>query len=183
MATAGQSIENPITGERIVFVQTAQESGGARVVLDHFLKPHTSTFPEHVQLNQEERFEIISGSASYSLNGVKRQAHTGDVIVVAPGTPHMNPWNESDSELHFRHTTSPDLGSERFFETLFSLARDGKTNARGEVSLLQVVVIGDALASQTYRTGIPIGVQRALIRVLAVIGRWLGYRADYSNPM
>jgi mannose-6-phosphate isomerase-like protein (cupin superfamily) len=179
MATAGQCLENPITGERIVFLQTAQESEGARVVIDHFLRPHTPTFSEHVQLNQEERFEIISGSASYRINGVKRQAHAGEIIIVPPGTPHMNPWNESDTDLHFRHTTSPDLGSERFFETLFSLARDGKTNARGEVNLLQVIVIGDALASQTYRTGIPMSVQRVLIRVLAVIGRWLGYRAHY----
>jgi mannose-6-phosphate isomerase-like protein (cupin superfamily) len=179
MATAGQWIENPITGERIEFLQTAQESGGACVVLDHFLKPHTSTFPEHVQLNQEERFEIISGIASYSINGVKRQAHAGEVIVVPPGTRHMNPWNESDSALHFRHTTRPDLGSERFFETIFSLARDGKTNAKGEVNTLQVIVIGAALTSQTYQTGIPISVQRVLIRVLAVIGRWLGYRAHY----
>jgi mannose-6-phosphate isomerase-like protein (cupin superfamily) len=179
VATAGQSIENPITGERIVFIQTVQESDRECVVLDHFLKPHTSTFPEHVQLNQEERFEIISGIAAYSLNGVKRQAHAGAVVVVPPGTRHRNPWNESDSDLHFRHITCPDLGSERFFETIFSLARDGKTNSKGEVDLLQVIVIGETLASQTYQTGIPIIVQQVLIRVLAVIGRWLGYRAHY----
>ncbi len=179
MATSGQSLENPLTGERIVFIETARETEGARVVIDHFLPPHTNTFPEHLQLNQEERFEIIAGSASYSIEGAQRQASAGDVIVVPAGTPHRNPWNSSAAPLHFRHQTAPDLGSEQFFETIFSLARDGQTNRKGEVPLLHLIVIGDALASKTYQTGIPIGIQRVLIRILAALGRRLGYRAHY----
>jgi short-subunit dehydrogenase/mannose-6-phosphate isomerase-like protein (cupin superfamily) len=178
-AVAGESLENPITGERILFCTTARESNGARVVIDHFLKPHTSTFPEHVQLNQAERFEIISGTACYSINGVKRCARAGDVIMMPPGTPHRNPWNESDAELHFRHETSPDYGSEHFFATLFRLAQDGKTDKHGAVSLLRLAAIGDELASQTYVTGMPIAVQRALFPLLGAIGRRLGYRAHY----
>jgi len=77
MASRGQSLENPITGERIVFVETARETGGARVVSEHRLPPHTGTFPEHVKLNQKERFEIIAGGALYSLNRVRRQASAG----------------------------------------------------------------------------------------------------------
>jgi mannose-6-phosphate isomerase-like protein (cupin superfamily) len=179
MASVGQCLENPITGERIVFLQPAGAHAGACMVLDHFLRPHTTTFPEHVQLNQEERFEIISGAAAYRMNGVKRQARAGELIVVPPGTPHMNPWNESDADLHFRHTVCPNLGATQFFETLFRLAQDGKTNARGEVSLLQVIVIGAALPSQTYQTGVPVAMQRLLIPVLAGIGRWLGYQPRY----
>jgi short-subunit dehydrogenase/mannose-6-phosphate isomerase-like protein (cupin superfamily) len=178
-ATTGESLENPITGERIVFRTTARESNGARVVIDHFLKPHTTTFPEHVQLNQQERFEIISGTASYSVDGVMCYAKTGDVIVVPPGTRHRNPWNESDAELHFRHETSPDFGSEQFFATLFRLAQAGKTNAKGEMNLLQLAVVGDALASKTYVTALPITVQRVMFPLLAAIGRRLGYRAHY----
>jgi short-subunit dehydrogenase/quercetin dioxygenase-like cupin family protein len=175
----GQSFENPITGERIVFRTTARETNGARVVIDHYLKPHTDTFPEHVQLNQQERFEIISGTACFSINGVKRYARPGDLILVPPGTRHRNPWNESDSGLHFRHETSPDLGSEQFFATLFRLAQEGKTNRKGEVSLLRLAVIGDALASETYVTFAPIWLQQMLVPLLAAIGRRLGYRAHY----
>jgi len=52
MTTSGQTLEKPITGERIVFRQTAQETGGRRLVIDHYLKPYTDSFAEHVQLNQ-----------------------------------------------------------------------------------------------------------------------------------
>jgi quercetin dioxygenase-like cupin family protein len=180
MATPGQTLENPITGERIVFRQTARETGGRSLVIDHFLKPHTGTFPEHVQLNQQERFEILAGIATYRLNGVQNIARAGEVIVVPHGAPHRNPWNESDQELVFRHETSPDLGSEVFFESLFSLAQDGKTNHKGEVSALQLIVIGAGLESQTYVTNNPIFIQRLMIPVFGTIGRWLGYPTYYS---
>jgi len=180
MATPGQTLENPITGERIVFRQTARETGGRRLVIDHFLRPHTATFPEHVQLNQEERFEILSGTAVYKLNGVQSIARAGKIIAVPYGTPHRNPWNESDQELVFRHETSPDLGSEVFFESLFSLAQDGKTNLKGEVSALHLLVIGAGLESQTYVTNIPIFIQRVMIPIVGLIGRWLGYPSYYS---
>jgi quercetin dioxygenase-like cupin family protein len=179
MATPGQALENPIMGERIVFRQTAQESGGEKLVIEHFLRPHTSTFPEHIQLNQEERFEILSGTATYSLNGIRKTAQPGEVIVIPRGTPHRNPWNESNQEMAYRHETRPDYGSEVFFESLFSLAQDGKTNQKGEVSALQIIVIGAGLKSQTYVTGAPILLQKLLNPILAAIGRWLGYPARY----
>ena len=175
-----QTLENPITGERIIFRQRAHETDGARVVIDHHLKPHTGTFPEHVQLNQDERFEILSGTATYSLNGVKKTARAGDVILAPRGTPHRNPWNESNLEMAFRHETSPDFGSDVFFESLFSLAQAGKTNHKGEVNALQIIVIGAGLKSQTYLTAFPIIVQKIMNRILAAIGRLLGYPSRYS---
>jgi mannose-6-phosphate isomerase-like protein (cupin superfamily) len=180
LLTPEQTLENPVTGERIVFRQTARETGGRRVVIDHFLPPHTGTFAEHVQLNQEERFEILSGKATYCLNGVQSTAYAGELIYVPYGAPHRNPWNEGDQELVFRHETSPDLGSEVFFESLFSLAQDGKTNRKGEVSAFQLFAIGANLESQTYVTNIPISIQRVMIPLLGTIGRWLGYPTHYS---
>ena len=106
-------------------------------------------------------------------------AQSGGVILVPRGTPHQNPWNESDQELVFRHETSPDVGSEIFFESLFSLAQEGKTNSKGEVSFMQLMTIGAGLESQTYVTDIPISVQRVMIPVLGTIGRWLGYPTRY----
>jgi short-subunit dehydrogenase/mannose-6-phosphate isomerase-like protein (cupin superfamily) len=177
---SGQMLENPVTGERIVFRERAHENGGRRVVIDHFLKPHTETFAEHIQLNQEERFEILSGIATYRLNGVQSTARAGEVIIVPFGAPHQNPWNETDEELVFRHETRPDLGSEIFFESLFSLAQDGKTNRNGEVGVIQLMTIGASLESQTYLTNMPISVQRVMIPMLGALGRWLGYPTRYS---
>ena len=60
------------------------------------------------------------------------------------------------------------------------LARLGKTNARGEVNLLQLAVIGSEIESQTFGVGIPISLQRLGLRVLAGLGRQLGYQPRYT---
>jgi hypothetical protein len=180
MAHPGQAIENPRTGERIVFRHTQRETNGEYVEFDHLLRPGPSAFGEHVQLNQEERFEILFGAARYRLNGAERQAGPGEVVVIPPGAYHINCWAGGPDELHLRHSFRPALGNEDFFETLFALARLGKTNARGEVNLLQLAVIGSEIKSQTFGAGIPLPLQRLSLRVLSGLGRLLGYQARYT---
>jgi hypothetical protein len=180
MAHPGQTIENPRTGERIVFQHTSRETDGEFVEFDHYLRPGPSAFAEHVQLNQEERFEIVSGAARYRLSGAERQAEPGEVVVIPPGAYHINCWADGSDELHLRHSFRPALGNEDFFETLFALARLGKTNAKGEVNLLQLAVIGSEIESQTYGAGIPVSLQRLGLPVLAGLGRLLGYQARYT---
>ncbi len=180
MAHTGQRLNNPCTGEWIVFQKTGQDSDGKLVEFDHHMPPSpTPTFPEHVQLNQEEQFEIVSGTARYRLNGSERQAHAGEVVIVPPGAFHVNCWNAGPDELHLRHSFRPALGADFFFETLFTLAQAGKTNAKGEVNLLQLAVIGSGIESQTYGAGLPIPLQRLGLSLLAALGKRLGYRARY----
>ncbi len=78
-----------------------------------------------------------------------------------------------------RHSFRPGHGADIFFETIFSLAMNGKTNAKGEVNLLQLAVIGNEIENQTFNGGIPIQLQRLALPVLALIGRLIGYHARY----
>jgi hypothetical protein len=182
MPYAGQALSNPYTGERIIFEQTGQDTGGSLVSFQHFMSPRNApTFPEHVQLNHEERFEILAGTARYRLAGIDRLAHAGETVMVPARTIHINCWNAGPEELHMRHSFRPALGTDIFFESLFTLAMKGKTNARGEVNLLQLAVIGNAIESQTFNAGIPIRLQQVALPVLAMLGRRLGYRARYSS--
>lgn len=182
MPYSGQALNNPYTGERIIFEQVEQDTGGALVAFEHFMLPRrTPTFPEHVQLNQEEQFEIISGSARYRLGGVNQQAQAGETVIIPPKAIHINCWNAGPGELQMRHSFRPALGTDIFFERLFSLAMDGKTNSKGEVNLLQLAVIGHEIESQTFNAAIPIPFQRLALPVLALIGRSLGYRTRYAS--
>ncbi len=181
MPYTAQTLNNPYTGERIIFEQTEQDTGGVLVAFEHFMSPRpTPTFPEHVQLKQEERFEILAGSARYRLNGVDGEAHTGETVIIPARAIHINCWNAGLEELQMRHSFRPGLGADIFFETLFTLALNGKTNAKGELNLLQLAVIGNEIESQTFNAGIPIPLQRLALPVLAMIGRLFGYRARYS---
>lgn len=59
------------------------------------------------------------------------------------------------------------------------LAREGKTNAEGTPNLLAMAVFLDAHPDLVYLSSPPIGVQKILFRLLAPLGRRLGYMADY----
>ena len=59
MIRAGDTIENPVTGERIVFRQTSAETNGEAVVIDCFVKPSGFVAKAHVHPSQSERFEIL----------------------------------------------------------------------------------------------------------------------------
>jgi quercetin dioxygenase-like cupin family protein len=181
MPYAGQALNNPYTGEQIIFEQTEQETGGSLVAFKHFMAPRAKpTFPAHVQLNHEERFEILSGTARHRLDGIDRQAQAGETVIVPPGVIHINCWNAGPDELQMRHSFRPAFGTDIFFETLFTLAMNGKTNSKGEVNLLQLAVIGNEIESQTFNAGIPIPLQRLALPALAAIGKLLGYRARYA---
>src|SRR5215213_3193755 len=61
MVQRGDVIENPVTGERITFVCTSADSGGATAELDLELREDASLAAEHVHQRQEERFEVLDG--------------------------------------------------------------------------------------------------------------------------
>ena len=52
----GDVIENPVTGERLVFRKTSRETNGEAVVLETFVKPSGFVAAAHVHPFQEERF-------------------------------------------------------------------------------------------------------------------------------
>ena len=64
------------------------------------------------------------------MEGVERVHSAGDVIVVSAGSVHAAR-NAGDDEEHVLVDFRPALRTERAFETLARLARDGKTNRAG----------------------------------------------------
>lgn len=65
------------------------------------------------------------------------------------GTPHI--WvNDGDDELHCRLKLRPAMQSEQMFETLFGLARDGKTDKKGLPNLVRLAVIATELKDHAW---------------------------------
>src|SRR5436305_13443417 len=88
MAHAGQTIVNPVSGERITFRKTSADTNGEYLEIDVELTPDGAVPGMHVHPNQEERFEILAGSVRFR-KGLRRiNATAGDVVVVEPGKAH-----------------------------------------------------------------------------------------------
>ena len=122
---AGESIENPVSGERITFVRTAADTGGELLELETTWTKKGMRTPEHVHPEMEERFEVLSGEARLQIAGEERSAGPGDVVTVPPGTPHVA-WNPADTAAHLRLEFRPALRWEDFVDRLFALAREDR---------------------------------------------------------
>ncbi|CAN5913726.1 hypothetical protein BH23ACT11_BH23ACT11_31020 [soil metagenome] len=177
MAKAGDVIENPVTGERIVFLQTAEETGGELLRADLFVRPGGFVAAEHVHPHQQERFTVRSGTVRLRMRGEDRDYRSGEEAIVPAGTPHVW-WNAGEDELHVEVELRPAGRFEAFLTSFFGLAQAGKTNARGMPNFLQLAVVAREYSDVIYPTSPPTSVQKVLFGLLAPVGRMLGYKAD-----
>jgi hypothetical protein len=116
MAYAGQFLENPVSGERIIFCKTAADTAGELLAFELFLAPDGHVYPE-----QEERFEVVKGTMRFRRGPKTVFARAGDTVVVPPGVVHRfeNPGDQ------------PALRMEQLLDTATALAREGCTNRKG----------------------------------------------------
>lgn len=176
----GDTIVNPVSGERVTFLQRADETGGEFTRLEVVAEPGATGPPEHVHEHQEEYFSVQAGTLTGSVDGEPFRLEAGEELTVWPGTPHT--WgNDGDDELRVRIEVRPARRFEEVLEVFYGLARDDKTNDDGLPNLLQLAVIGREYWEDNHVTSPPPVVQKALFTVLAPFGRLLGYQAHYPE--
>ena len=179
MIHAGDTIENPVTGERIVFRQTARETGGEAVVIECFVQPNGFVAAAHLHPAQEERFQILRGSVGFRVGRHERIAGPGERLTVPAGTPHRF-WNAGDTEAQFVCEVRPALQFERLLETMFALAADGRTNRKGMPNPLRLAVIARHHFDDVRLPFPPAWVQRCGLVLGSPLGRLLGYGSTYE---
>ncbi len=181
MARAGDVIENPGMGARIVFRRTAAETRGELLSFDFFLRPHKGVASEHLHPKQEERFQVVTGSMCGHLAGEERRVPAGSSATAPPGVPHIW-WNDSEGEAHLVVEMRPALSIEVFFETVYGLSRTGRATSNGlPKSMLQMAVLLDAYGDEFLPLSIPTLVRHAMVRGVAPVARLLGYRPSYPE--
>jgi len=170
MVSVGDVIENPVTGERITFVRTSEQTGGALAELDLELSPTAFLAAEHIHHSQEEKFQVLEGRILLRCRGEESMCGPGDTVVVPSGNPHA--WApHGGAPARVRITFTPGNGIEMFFDEFFRLAREGRVNSKGMPSLPVSARLG--LAHDMYLAGPPVPLQRAAFRVLATTDRLL----------
>jgi mannose-6-phosphate isomerase-like protein (cupin superfamily) len=171
---SGDVLWNPLTGEKALLVESAEETGGAHIVTD--LAVEAGGFVpggEHVHDHCAEHFEVRAGRITFVLNGERRSLAAGEQVTVAPGTWH-NWSNAGADEAQARVRVEPALRFEEAILVTWGLCADGHTDAEGRPSLL----LGSLLATR-YRREIrfrqpPDVVQRLLFPPLAALARLRG---------
>ena len=148
------------------------------------VRPHGAVAGEHVHAQITERFAVISGVLGTRIGGVERQLGAGGEATVAPGTAH-DWWNAGEDDASVLvEVSGPDEQAVRFeamIATIFGLANDGRTNAKGMPSPLQLALLAREFEDVISFTSPPRAVQRPLFAVLGSLGRMRGLQGVYPK--
>ena len=180
MIRTGDTIHNPVTGERITFLATSRDTDGEAVVIETVVQPDGFVAAAHVHPSQTERFAVAEGTLVLKVDGQEKTLSPGDVAVVEPGQAHKF-WNEGGEPVRFVCEVRPALQFESLLETMFDLAADGKTNRKGMPNPLRLAVIAKAHFDTVRLPFPPDWMQAAGLALGAPLGRLLGYEATYER--
>jgi quercetin dioxygenase-like cupin family protein len=169
-------IVNPRTGQRMTFLNEAPDL----LEIDTVNPPTKRPEPEHVHPAQESGCRVVSGVLRFTVAGAERPVHAGESITIPANTPHFF-WNDGPDDAHAVQWFRPALKSRAFFETYFALAEDGKLDAKGMPSILQIAAMIPFFADEIRPTRPPWPLQRAVGALLGLVARRRGYRAVYGS--
>jgi quercetin dioxygenase-like cupin family protein len=178
MIRTGQTIENPVTGEQLIFHKTARDTNGEYVLVETILRPRATVAAAHVHPLQTERFEVLAGKVGMKVGGKRVEAGAGEVVTVEAGVAHKF-WNAGDSEARFLCEVRPAGSFEQLIETMFGLAADGKTSRTGMPNPLRLAVIAKHHFADVNLPFPPPALQRLGLALGSPIGRLLGYEPVY----
>lgn len=179
MATKGKTISNIKTGEKITWLETAQDTQGKKLVFAFSVEPKGKLPVTHYHPNQTETFEITSGIFNFTLGKETKQLKAGDLLTIEKGVPHRW-WNPSENETaEMIVTFEPALNTETFLEQFCGLCNDNKTNDLGVPTFLQIMAMTNEY--QLYIAGPPLPIQKIMGFVIGGIAKLLGYKKYYPQ--
>jgi quercetin dioxygenase-like cupin family protein len=168
MITPGQTLENPVTGERFTFIHTAASTDGELLAFDFALRPGSAVPLPHVHPIQTERFEVTAGRMRFRVGLRTIVAGPGDVVEVAPGVMHSFA-NAGDEEARLRVEVRPALAMEEMFAEVVELARAGRMNRRGlPRNLRELARLARKYDQEAHAPFLGVRVQRFLLAPLLV---------------
>jgi quercetin dioxygenase-like cupin family protein len=180
MAFTGQTIENPVSGERITFLRTARDTGGEKLEIELELAPEGSVPGAHVHPEQEERFHVLEGTMTFRLGLRRIVAEPGDTVVVPAGRVHRFA-NGGDTPARCRVEVTPALDMERLFETTVELATEGNVTRKGMPKPLHLALFVERFRREVRAPFPPAWMVRALLAPLAALARRRGHAERYAD--
>ena len=164
-------IYSPVQLDAAIFLETSEESGGRRTLLESELAPGGGNQP-HCHLTYDEHFVCIEGELTVRVDGLLHVLQPGDEAVAEAGVLHCFA-NETDEQVRFHVELNPGhRGFEQALQIGYGLAEDGLTNAKGmPKNLVHTAVLMEM--SEMRVTG-PIRALVPLLKLLARSGRRRG---------
>jgi quercetin dioxygenase-like cupin family protein len=165
----------PVFGVRAQITADARETGGEYVEMDCTVQPGSGSIV-HYHPRQEETYHVVDGVLEVLRDGDWRTVRAGESMAIAPGAVHAFR-NRSSSPVRFINRHTPALGFQAHLETLDLLIRAGKI--RGTTDLRSVIHM--SMSAARHQPDVPVKPPAWLVRVMAFVGRRLGYSIDTDH--
>jgi quercetin dioxygenase-like cupin family protein len=179
MAYTGQTIQNPVSGERITFIQTAADTDGELLEIELELAADGQVPGAHVHPEQEERFHVLEGTMKFRLGMRTIVAEAGDSVVVPAGRVHKFT-NAGDGPARARVEIVPALDMEDLFTTTAELAHEGNVMRSGMPKPLHLALFVKRFRREVRAPFPPAWMVNALMAPLAALARRRGHAERYS---
>ncbi|MFC5410349.1 cupin domain-containing protein [Larkinella bovis] len=180
MAYTNKIISNAKTGQVIRFIQTADDTGGELLEMEATFRARSQEPAEHYHPHQVEEFQVLSGRLAVRIAGRVQIFRMGDRFHIPRNAVHSM-WNPTDQPTVVNWRVSPAMDTEYLLETTTGLANDGKTDASGIPSVLQLSLLIKRF-SRVFRLTKPgPAVQKVLFSLLTPVALLFGYKATYSK--
>jgi mannose-6-phosphate isomerase-like protein (cupin superfamily) len=179
----GPVVQAPRSGKRVRYLETADTTEGEYARFEMWLAPPPDSHGpmRHVHPKQDEVLEVRDGVLGVWQDGTTETLTAGERVTIPAGQPHRF-WNAGDDELHVVGEVRPALDTERFMYVTYGLAADCAATPSGMVlNPLRLAPILDEFDDLLYLAALPLWLQQFGVRVLAPLGRLLGYTAEYPE--
>jgi mannose-6-phosphate isomerase-like protein (cupin superfamily) len=137
--------------------------------------------PQQIHFDMDETFEVLEGTVEYRLFGQEKTATVGEKIFVPRGYSHQNPYNAGANRAVLLRTQNPEGGMEAELRQWFRMADEGKTDARGRLTLLQRAVNLRYGGNHTLSANYAFMPQRLFMGFMGIVGRLLGKKPPSIN--
>ena len=178
MLPVGKRYESARTGGWAQIVERTD----TRMSFERLLKPVSGHAGPHFHLDLTQTWEAVQGEGLIEADGSERLFAAGDRVEMTPGRPHRDPWNPGGGDLIVRGTFEPSTPFiEAYADTLIHHFREGTTNDQDEMPLIQIIAIASETDGQSFRPGIPIGLQRATAPLAKLVARARGWPTEFGD--
>ena len=159
-------IYSPVQRDAAIFLETVEESGGRRTLLEIELAPGGGNEP-HSHLTFSEHFACVEGELTVRADGLLHVLQPGDEAIAEPGVLHCFA-NETDEPVRFQVELAPGhRGFEQALQIGYGLAEDGLTNDLGiPKNLVHAAVLMDMSETRVR------GAWQLLVPLLKILARW-----------
>ena len=125
-----ETIENPVIGEKIVFLTTSKQCNGTKSLMDIYLSPKGGN-PPHYHKRFSESFKVIEGELTVQIGKNIKILKQGDSATAPISTVHRF-YNTSGKYVRFTCELIPaSEGFENVLRIGCGLAQDGKAANNG----------------------------------------------------